>query len=192
MSSPAAQFDLFAPSAYVAAAASSRFAIGELKERIDLPPPMTGAAAVPIVRPAVSAERRDWAERMIVAWSRRADEIRREIARGEGGRGAANRLFGLEWHVRRLWSLVGAQAAAPAAGEASQLPPAPIAPAVGEGPVAGGAIAAELARLRASLESWQERFDDRVGAVLNRGPISAEIRAQLQAKIDALEGTARG
>lgn len=183
MGSVAPQLDLFAPREIIAAAAGARFALGETKFRID---PPVAVAVMPPARAAsqgMTAEAREWAERTMLAWSRRAGTIRMAIEAGDRSRGAANRLFALEWHVRRLREALGGSGVVSSPVDAA--PPARASSIDLDGPVA-----AELARLRASLEQWQPRRDPKLGVDVHGGPISAEMRAQLQAKIDALEGGA--
>jgi len=126
-----------------------------------MPPPAVLFAAPPsdAIVPAASpvAGGRDWARGRIIAWSRRAAEMR-----ARGGPGDALRANALDQVV------AGLRARWPDAGAAAD-----------DG---------RLAKLKARLADWQPRYSEKLGVMLNVGKFGDEIRAQLQADIDALEG----
>lgn len=112
----------------------------------------------------MSPEGRAWAERKIAAWSRRAAELR---ARPDE-RGAMRRAEGLDFLVNGLAARI-AETAMPSAA-----------------PVADERVA-KLAALRARLASSQPYMHPTYKIMFNKGPLMDDIRAEVAAKIAALE-----
>lgn len=198
MTAAAPQLDLFSTPSLNQAAAGSAFArsagppvtlferMSEIARGIEAPAPERGAKHEGSVCEIAQVRKfgpggREWAESRVVVWSDRAARLRAAIDAGTAGPGAGNQAFGLEWHVSRLREAYGIEGASGGAeGAPAQVP----AEAAGAGP-----IAAEIAALTKRLAGWQPRFDEELGVALNDGPITAQIRAGIAARIRELEGT---
>lgn len=138
--------------------------MSEIARAASAPPAVESAVgAAEAGRPTFGPGAREWAEGRIVAWTERAAR-----ARAGGGPAAERVASSLEWHVRRLRALHGIETAASAPS--------------------GGPVAVQLAALRKQLDGWQPRLDPKLGVMVNAGAITAGIRAEIEARIAALEG----